>query len=91
MLAEGAGDGAAETGENSIGGKRAGDVALVEERGDFIALLEAGDATAGGKDFAGRVRAGNDGEGDWERVFALYMSKEGVHDSSTGYQRVSGW
>ena len=72
VFAEGAREGAAEAGANRARRERAGDVALVEERGDFVALLEAVNATAGGEDLAGCIGAGNDGESDWEGVFALY-------------------
>lgn len=71
VFAEGAGEGAAEASADSAWGQRAADVALVEERGDFVAFLEAVDATARGEDFAGCVGAGNDGECDREGVFAL--------------------
>ncbi len=71
VLAKGAGECAAKTGADGTWGEGPGDVALVEERGDLVALLEAADATAGGEDFAGSIRAGNDREGNWEGVFVL--------------------
>jgi hypothetical protein len=46
-------------------------VALVEEGADFVTLLEARDARAGGKDRAGCVGAGDNRKGGGKGVFAL--------------------
>ena len=61
----------AETGKGVGDGDVTGEVGLVEECEDSVALLEAGDAFAGGDDGAGAVGAGDYRVGHGERVFAL--------------------
>ena len=70
-MTEGAIEFAAETGKGVGDGNVTAKVGLVEECEDAVALLEAGDAFAGGDDGAGAIGAGDYGVGRGERVFAL--------------------
>ena len=70
-MPEGAVEGAAETRVDVRECDGAGEVGLVEEGEDPVALFEAGDAGAGGDDGAGAVGGGDNGEGDGEGIFAL--------------------
>ena len=70
-MAKSAVDFAAETGKGVGDGEVTANVGLVKECEDSVALLEAGDAFAGGDDGAGAVGAGDYRIGDGERVFAL--------------------
>ncbi len=40
----------------------------MEDGIDFVAFLEAGDTRARGEDCARRIRAGDDGNGEWVGV-----------------------
>jgi hypothetical protein len=60
VLAEGAVEGAAETGADNLGGEGAGEMALVEEGVDFVAFLEAGDARACAENCPRRIGARDD-------------------------------
>lgn len=44
---------------------------LIEKSQDAVALLKSGYAGAGLDDGPSAIRAGDNGEGDWERIFAL--------------------
>lgn len=70
-MTEGAVEFAAETGKGVGDGDGTANVGLIEECEDTVALLEAGDAFAGGDDGAGAVGARDYRVGDGERVFAL--------------------
>lgn len=49
----------------------AGQVGLIEEGEDRIALFEASDAGTGGYNSASAIGGRDSGKGDWEGVFAL--------------------
>lgn len=70
VLAQSAVEGAAETGAGALKIERAGNVALVEERGNLVAHREARHARADGDDLTGTVRGGDDVVPEGERVHA---------------------
>ena len=70
-MTEGAVEVAAEAGLIVGGCDGAGEVRLVEEGDDSVALFKASNAGAGSDDGAGAIGGGHSGEGDWEGVFSL--------------------
>lgn len=83
VLLKGAINGSTDTGGDTVVVERAGDVGLVEEGEDLVALLETGHARADFLDDTGAIRRGNHVLSLGERVEALNDGKIAVVERST--------